>query len=195
MSPTSQPSTSALQEAEEDLIQAFKGFTLPLTQPEKVVKTPLNGFVTPKKGPKIEDEIMGPKAYDLLLKAGYDPAKDKAMGQLPLEVTNNKIHGLNDTQNMMRQKGWAVKNSTRGLGYKPKPPLCLLINRPNNEAETKQKTPTHPTWAVMCKYPTKLEVVLIGRTRPEEPYFRKRPLKLAQKSYWRKILPPTEQKK
>ncbi|GAA0138456.1 hypothetical protein LIER_00203 [Lithospermum erythrorhizon] len=77
----------ALQEAEEDLVQAFKGLTLLLTQHEKVVTSPLKGFVTPRKGPKIEHGTMGPKAYDLLLKAGYDPAKDKVMGQLPPEAT------------------------------------------------------------------------------------------------------------
>ncbi|GAA0151194.1 hypothetical protein LIER_37242 [Lithospermum erythrorhizon] len=85
-----QETTLDLQEGEEDLVQAFKGLTLPLTQPEKVVTTPLKGFMTPKEGPEIEHGTIGPKAYDLLLKAGYDPAKDKAIGQLPPEVINNK---------------------------------------------------------------------------------------------------------
>ncbi|GAA0174420.1 hypothetical protein LIER_27813 [Lithospermum erythrorhizon] len=80
-----QETTSVLQEAEEDLVEAFKGLSLPLTQPKKVVITPLKDFVTPKKGPKIEHGTMGPKAYYLLLKPGYDPIMDKVMGQLPPE--------------------------------------------------------------------------------------------------------------
>ncbi|GAA0153191.1 hypothetical protein LIER_11493 [Lithospermum erythrorhizon] len=151
--PSPQEVTSTLQEVEKYLVQAFKGLTLLLTQPEKVVMTPLKGFMTPKEGPKIEHGTMGPKAYDLLLKASYDPAKDKATGQPPPEVKNSKIHGLNDTQNMMRKKGWSVKNSTTGLGYTPKPPLRLLINRPKNEPETKQEllTYTRPTGTVMWR--------------------------------------------
>ncbi|GAA0172014.1 hypothetical protein LIER_25924 [Lithospermum erythrorhizon] len=41
---------------------------------------PLKGCVTPQEGPKTEHDTMNPKAYDLLLKAGYDPTKDKAIG-------------------------------------------------------------------------------------------------------------------
>ncbi|GAA0156376.1 hypothetical protein LIER_13889 [Lithospermum erythrorhizon] len=75
-----QTATPALQKSEEDIIEVLKRLTLPLTQPEKVAASPLKGFVTPQEGPKIEHDTMGPKAYDLLLKAEYDPIKDKAMG-------------------------------------------------------------------------------------------------------------------
>ncbi|GAA0184547.1 hypothetical protein LIER_31835 [Lithospermum erythrorhizon] len=41
--PVPQETISTLREAEEDLVQAFKGLTLPFTQPKKVVTTPLKG--------------------------------------------------------------------------------------------------------------------------------------------------------
>ncbi|GAA0151189.1 hypothetical protein LIER_37241 [Lithospermum erythrorhizon] len=96
---------------------------------------------------------------------------------------------------MMKQKGWAVKNSTKGLGYTPKPPLLLMINRPTNEPETRQKLPTytHPTGAVMWRYPTKKEVVVLGRSISLSPHT-KQPLKLVHKSYWKHISPHTKQK-
>ncbi|GAA0172621.1 hypothetical protein LIER_26415 [Lithospermum erythrorhizon] len=105
------------------------------------------------------------------------------MGQLPLKVTSNKVHGFNDTQNMMRKKGWTVKNSTTGLGYSSKLTLCLLINRPTDKHEQgkpktrKESLVTHsrPMGVVMWRYPTKREIVFIGRTRPEEPHFGKQP--------------------
>ncbi|GAA0171787.1 hypothetical protein LIER_25742 [Lithospermum erythrorhizon] len=194
--------TSALQEVEEDLVQAFKYLTLPFTQPEKVVTSPLKGFVTPKEGPKIEHGTMGPKAYDLLLKAEYDPIKDKIIGQLPPEVISNKTHGLNDTQKMLRQKGWSIKNSTVGLGYTSKPPMRLQVNRPIDKHEQdkpktgKEPSVTHsrPMGAVTWRYPIKREVVFLERTRLEESHFRKQPHKLVHKSYWKRVSPPTEQK-
>ncbi|GAA0173820.1 hypothetical protein LIER_27356 [Lithospermum erythrorhizon] len=101
---TSSPQTtiSTLQEAEEDLVQAFKGLTLPLAQPEKVARSPLKTFVRLKEGPNIEHGSMGLKTYDHLLKAGYDPIKDKATRQLPPEVADNKAHGLNNIQKMVK---------------------------------------------------------------------------------------------
>ncbi|GAA0153767.1 hypothetical protein LIER_11929 [Lithospermum erythrorhizon] len=57
---------------------------------EKVVCTHLKGFVVPVNGQKVEHGTLRPKAYDLLVKAGYDPTEDKSMGQFPPEVTGDK---------------------------------------------------------------------------------------------------------
>ncbi|GAA0162580.1 hypothetical protein LIER_18642 [Lithospermum erythrorhizon] len=114
---------------------------------------------------------MSPKAYDLLLKAGYDPIKDKVIGQLPPEVTGDKAYGMNDTQKMVRQKGWPIKNSTKGLGYTSKPLLRLLVNRPANHHEQSKSK---------------------ARQQPEEFHFKKRPRRLSQKLYWKRVSPPTE---
>ncbi|GAA0184177.1 hypothetical protein LIER_31465 [Lithospermum erythrorhizon] len=53
----------------EEVIEALKGLTLPLTQAEEVASTPLKGFFTLVQGSKIEYGMPNPKAYDLLVKA------------------------------------------------------------------------------------------------------------------------------
>ncbi|GAA0139575.1 hypothetical protein LIER_01092 [Lithospermum erythrorhizon] len=111
---------------EEEVIETIKGLTLLLTQVEKVASTTLKGFVTPVQGPKIEHGTMNPKAYNLLVKAGYDPTKDAAMGKSTLEV---KTHGLNKTQEKLQRKGYSIKSLTAGLGHTPKPPLRILVKR------------------------------------------------------------------
>ncbi|GAA0163877.1 hypothetical protein LIER_19646 [Lithospermum erythrorhizon] len=131
----SQIATSALQKVEEDIVEALKGLTLPVTQ-----LPPPKGFVTLKEGPQMEHVTMGPKSFDLLRKADYDFTKDKAMGQLPPEVIGDKVHRLNDIQKMIREKGWPIKNPTMGLAYTSKPPLRALIKRVTNHyiAEVKK---------------------------------------------------------
>ncbi|GAA0145872.1 hypothetical protein LIER_36214 [Lithospermum erythrorhizon] len=63
------------------------------------------------------------------------------MGQLPPDVTGDKMHGLNDTQQKIRQKGWSVRNPTMGFAYASKPPLPVRIKRVTNhyEAEVDKK--------------------------------------------------------
>ncbi|GAA0144320.1 hypothetical protein LIER_04802 [Lithospermum erythrorhizon] len=78
-----------LPRKDDELTKALEGLTLPLTRLEKVALAPLNGFVAPASGSKIEHGTMGPKAYDLLVKAGYDPKEGKTLGELPPEVTSN----------------------------------------------------------------------------------------------------------
>ncbi|GAA0159754.1 hypothetical protein LIER_16460 [Lithospermum erythrorhizon] len=121
-----QTAALALQKEEEDIVKTIKCLTLPLTYPEKVATLPLKGFLTPQERPKAEYGSMDSKAYDLLLKADYDPSKDKAMRQLSPEVIGDKVHGMNNTQRMIRQKGWSFKNPTMGLEFTSKPPLCIL---------------------------------------------------------------------
>ncbi|GAA0154979.1 hypothetical protein LIER_12811 [Lithospermum erythrorhizon] len=196
----SQTATSSLPKVEEDIVEALKGLTLPLTQPDKVAASPLKGFVTPQEGPKIKHDTMGPKAYDLLLKADNDPIRDKAKGQVPPEVTSNKVYGLKDTQNMMRKKGWPIKNPTTGLGYTSKPPLCLLIKKVMNHHD-KEKPKAEKELPMIHSRPMGK---LCGDIRPrgklcsldgqglKKLHFKKLPRKLSQKSYWKKISPPME---
>ncbi|GAA0181216.1 hypothetical protein LIER_30217 [Lithospermum erythrorhizon] len=71
--------------------------------------------------PKKEEEAMAkdhgtmnPKAYDLLVKAGYDPTKDATVGKATPEF---KKSGLNETQKKLQRRGYTIKSSTAGLGY------------------------------------------------------------------------------
>ncbi|GAA0143346.1 hypothetical protein LIER_35728 [Lithospermum erythrorhizon] len=102
---------------DEEIIRALKGLTLPLMHSEKVTST----------------RSLNPKTYDILVKASYDATKDVVMGKLPLEVTDRKVHGPNETQKkMLQRKGYAIKSSTTGLGYTPKPSMHVLIERVTN---------------------------------------------------------------
>ncbi|GAA0178215.1 hypothetical protein LIER_29810 [Lithospermum erythrorhizon] len=93
---------------------------------------PLKGFVPPVSGSKVEPGTMGPKAYDLLIKAKYDPEEGKTLGELPQKVTGDKVHCLNKTQKMLQQKGYAIRSPSTGLGYVPKSPLQVLIKQMKN---------------------------------------------------------------
>ncbi|GAA0164536.1 hypothetical protein LIER_20143 [Lithospermum erythrorhizon] len=99
---------------------------------KKVAPTPPKGFVPPTSGPKVEYGTIGPKAYDRLVMAGYDPKERKTLGEFPPEVTGDKGHSLNETQKMLQQTGHAIKSPSAGLGYIPKSPIRVLIKRVNN---------------------------------------------------------------
>ncbi|GAA0163119.1 hypothetical protein LIER_39527 [Lithospermum erythrorhizon] len=128
---------------EIEVIETLKGLMLQLTQAEKVASTMLKGFMTPVQGSKIEHGTMNPKAYDLLVKAGYDPMKDATMSRSTPEV---KVHGLNETQEKLQRKFYSIKSSTAGLEYISKPPLRVMIKRVANYhiTEVDQGLCTHP---------------------------------------------------
>ncbi|KAL0368019.1 UNVERIFIED_CONTAM: Transposon Ty3-G Gag-Pol polyprotein [Sesamum calycinum] len=81
-------------------------------------KPPLKGFVPStqeKEGGHealaIDEKGFDPKAFNLLIKAGYDPKEKLNLGKLPPEATGKKLHGLNATQIMLKEKGHAVQDS------------------------------------------------------------------------------------
>ncbi|GAA0166579.1 hypothetical protein LIER_21703 [Lithospermum erythrorhizon] len=101
VSKTPQDEPSILLRKDDELTKALEGLTLPLAYLVKVASAPLKGFVPPASGSKDEHGTMGPKAYDLLVKAGYDPKEGKTLGELPPEVMDDKVHGLNETHKML----------------------------------------------------------------------------------------------
>ncbi|GAA0139071.1 hypothetical protein LIER_35023 [Lithospermum erythrorhizon] len=80
-------------------------------------------------GPKIEHGTINPKAYDLLVRVGYDPTKDAARSGSTPEI---KAHGLNKTQEKLQRKGYSINSSTTRLGYTSKSPLHVMIKRVAN---------------------------------------------------------------
>ncbi|GAA0156756.1 hypothetical protein LIER_14170 [Lithospermum erythrorhizon] len=74
----------------------------------------LKSMYDPRK-PKEISKIENKEAHAVISKTkkftfrSYDPAKDKAMRQLLPELTGDKVHGMNDTQKMIRKNGWSVK--------------------------------------------------------------------------------------
>ncbi|KAK4395853.1 Transposon Tf2-11 polyprotein [Sesamum angolense] len=80
-------------------------------------KPPLKGFVPQpkKKGGHealvIDEKRFDPKAFKLLIKAGYDPKEKLNLGKLPPEAAGKKLYGLNATQIMLKEKGHAIQDS------------------------------------------------------------------------------------
>ncbi|KAL0288987.1 UNVERIFIED_CONTAM: hypothetical protein Scaly_2714900 [Sesamum calycinum] len=85
-------------------------------------KPPLKGFVPSTQEEEgghealaIDEKGFDPKAFKLLIKAGYDPKEKLNLGKLPPEATGKKLHGLNATQIMLKEKGHAIQDSRVGL--------------------------------------------------------------------------------
>ncbi|KAL0370605.1 UNVERIFIED_CONTAM: hypothetical protein Sangu_0378600 [Sesamum angustifolium] len=81
-------------------------------------KPPLKGFVPLTQEEEgghealaIDEKRFDPKAFKLLIKARYDPKEKLNLGKLPPEATGKKLHGLNATQIMLKEKGHAIQDS------------------------------------------------------------------------------------
>ncbi|KAL0277963.1 UNVERIFIED_CONTAM: hypothetical protein Sradi_7309400 [Sesamum radiatum] len=118
-----------------------KDLTLPLTQInlKQPSKPPLKGFVpsTQEGGGghealAIDEKGFDPKVFKLLMKAGYNPKEKLSLGKLPPEATGKKLHGLNATQIMLKEKGYAIQDSRVGLDFTPPKSVRIAIRRVNN---------------------------------------------------------------
>ncbi|KAK4409607.1 Transposon Tf2-12 polyprotein [Sesamum angolense] len=116
----------------------LKSLTLPLTQinMKQPSKPPLKGFMPSTQEEEgghealaIDEKGFDPKAFKLLIKAGYDPKEKLNLGKLPPEATGKKLHGLNATQIMLKKKGHAIQDSRVGLGFTPPKPVRITIKR------------------------------------------------------------------
>ncbi|KAH7846488.1 hypothetical protein Vadar_014552 [Vaccinium darrowii] len=134
-----------LQNYEES---ALKGLTFPDTDLSKTkVAPPLKGFVRATNSPMVGDDNLpsqrtngfDPNAYKLLAKAGHNSKDSTTLGKLLPEVTGDKVHGLNSTQKMLKQHGYAVKDSKVGLGYTAPTPARIFIRRSSNNHITAEE--------------------------------------------------------
>ncbi|KAL0291835.1 UNVERIFIED_CONTAM: hypothetical protein Sangu_3260400 [Sesamum angustifolium] len=121
--------------------ESLKSLTLPLTQinMKQPSKPPLKGFVPSTQEEEgrhealaIDEKGFDPKAFKFLIKAGYDPKEKLNLGKLPLEATGKKLHGLNATQIMLKEKGHAIQDSRVGLGFTPPKPVRITIKTVNS---------------------------------------------------------------
>ncbi|KAK4384240.1 Gag-Pol polyprotein [Sesamum angolense] len=115
---------------------AKKGNEINMNQPSK---PPLKGFVpSTQEGERrhdtlaIEEKGFDPKAFKLLIKAGYNPKEKLSLGKLPPENTGKKLHELNAAQIMLKEKGHAIQDSLVGLGFTPPKPVRITIKRVNS---------------------------------------------------------------
>ncbi|KAL0284681.1 UNVERIFIED_CONTAM: hypothetical protein Scaly_2841400 [Sesamum calycinum] len=74
-------------------------------------KPPLKGFVPSTQEEEVGHEALAIhekgfdlKAFNLLIKIGYDPKEKLSLGKLPPEATGKKLHGLNANQIMLKEK-------------------------------------------------------------------------------------------
>ncbi|KAL0405689.1 UNVERIFIED_CONTAM: hypothetical protein Slati_3882800 [Sesamum latifolium] len=122
-------------------VELSKDMTLPLTQIslKKPSKPPLKGFVPSTQDEEgghealtIDEKGFDPKAFKLLVKAGYNPKEKPNLGKPPPEATDKMLYGLNATQIMLKEKGHAVQDSRVGLGFTPPKPVRIVIKRVNS---------------------------------------------------------------
>ncbi|KAK4400579.1 hypothetical protein Sango_1164000 [Sesamum angolense] len=121
-------------------VELSKGLTLPLTQinMKQPSKPPLKGFVPSTLEEEgghvalaIDEKGFDSKAFKLLIKAEYDPKEKLSLGRLHPKTTGKKLHGLNDIQIMLREKGHAIQDSRVGLGFTPPMSVRIAIKRVN----------------------------------------------------------------
>ncbi|KAL0367528.1 UNVERIFIED_CONTAM: hypothetical protein Sradi_3642900 [Sesamum radiatum] len=143
VSPSEEPKSCGNQSTKKNdsstmKVELSKDLTLPLTQInlKQPSKPPLKGFVpsTQEEGGRhealaIDEEGFDPKAFKLLVKAGYNAKEKLCLGKLPLEATGKKLHGLNATQIMLKEKRHVIQDSRVGLGFIPPKPVRIAIRR------------------------------------------------------------------
>ncbi|KAL0362079.1 UNVERIFIED_CONTAM: hypothetical protein Scaly_1163100 [Sesamum calycinum] len=102
-------------------------------------KPPLKGFVPSTQEDEgrhealtIDEKGFDPKVFKLLIKAGYNPKEKLSLGKLPPEATGKKLHGLNATQMMLKEKGHAIQDFRVGLGFILSKPVRIAIKKVNN---------------------------------------------------------------
>ncbi|KAL0331648.1 UNVERIFIED_CONTAM: hypothetical protein Sangu_1710300 [Sesamum angustifolium] len=117
-------------------VELSKGLTLPLTQinMKQPSKPPGICALNPRRGRghvalAIIKKRFDPKAFKLLIKAGYDPKEKLSLGKLPPEATGKKLYGLNATQIMLKDKGHVIQDSRVGLGFTPPKSVRIAIKR------------------------------------------------------------------
>ncbi|KAL0301549.1 UNVERIFIED_CONTAM: hypothetical protein Sradi_6431700 [Sesamum radiatum] len=80
----------------------------------------------------IDEKGFDPKAFKLLIKAGYNPKEELSLEKLPPEAISMKLHGLNATQIMLKEKGHAIQDSRVGLDCTLPKSVRIAIKRVNN---------------------------------------------------------------
>ncbi|KAL0434505.1 UNVERIFIED_CONTAM: hypothetical protein Slati_2784800 [Sesamum latifolium] len=119
-------------------VELSKGLTLPLTQinMKQPSKPPLKGFVPSTQEEEgghetlvIDEKGFDPKAFKLLIKAGYNLKEKLSLEKLSSETIGKKLHGLNATQMMLKGKGYAVQDSQVGMGFTPRKQVRIAIKR------------------------------------------------------------------
>ncbi|KAL0416163.1 UNVERIFIED_CONTAM: Transposon Ty3-G Gag-Pol polyprotein [Sesamum latifolium] len=111
-----------------------------------------------------DEKGFDPKALKLLIKARYNPKEKLSLEKFPPEATGKKLHGLNATQVMLKEKGHAIQDSLVGLGFTPPKPVRIAIKRDGISkerrfkvaADSKKNTNSSPTQKLRSLIPSKM---------------------------------------
>nr|XP_027075937.1 uncharacterized protein LOC113699791 [Coffea arabica] len=124
--------------------ETLKGLTLPVVHldTKKASFPPLKRSNLLSKESEAEQDTtpesrtkdgFDPIAHKLLAKAGYDLKEFAVLNVPSRQSTSDMIHGLNRTQKMLKEKGYAVENLKFGLGYSSPAPIRININRASSQ--------------------------------------------------------------
>ncbi|CAL8088707.1 unnamed protein product [Prunus armeniaca] len=77
-----------------------------------------------------------PNAYKLMSKAGYDFDLSPSLGELNLDITGERTHGLNETQKKLKKQGYIINSARAGLGFTHIAPVKISDRRKEKKANT-----------------------------------------------------------
>ncbi|KAL0284134.1 UNVERIFIED_CONTAM: hypothetical protein Sangu_2474100 [Sesamum angustifolium] len=74
--------------------------------------------------------------------AGFNPIEKSSLEKLLPEATGKKLHGLDATLIMLKEKGHAIQDSQVRLGFTPPKQVCIAIKRVSKNYATEEFSST-----------------------------------------------------
>ncbi|CAL9024695.1 unnamed protein product [Prunus brigantina] len=110
---------------------------LPKLSNSDIWKSSVTRFVKPSQDAtrheslpvKRTKEGFDPNAYKLMSKAGYNFGLSPSLGELNLDITRERTHGLNETQKKLKDKGCTINSAGVGPGFIPITPIKISSRR------------------------------------------------------------------
>ncbi|XP_008229457.1 PREDICTED: uncharacterized protein LOC103328826 [Prunus mume] len=87
-----------------------------------------------KKSKSTSSGQMGSSPTDSR-KVGYDFSLSSSLGELNPDVTEERTHGLSETQKMLKEQGYTIDSARAGLGFTPVVPVKISVRRKEKKAE------------------------------------------------------------
>ncbi|PIN11333.1 hypothetical protein CDL12_16069 [Handroanthus impetiginosus] len=130
-----EPKRSSQNNASQNQPQTLKTDDRQIMQKELIM--PITSIKAPNRiKPSFEEvtheEFKGafdPKIYKLPEKSDFDFTNSLSLGKLQPELTGEKIYGLSEEQQRLRQQGFQVEQPKVGLGFTPAEPVKIRITK------------------------------------------------------------------
>ncbi|CAL2238575.1 unnamed protein product [Prunus armeniaca] len=132
-----------LWESDMKFLKESTTMPLPKLSNSDVSKYSVPGFVRPSQKAigheslsiKRTKEGFDPNAYKLMSKAGCDFGLSPLPGELNLDITGERTHGLNETQKKLKKQGYVIDLARAGLGFTPIAPVKISARRKEKKAD------------------------------------------------------------